>query len=165
VSKLPTFCINNLKPDFEITPFQRAVAIILVNESLHFKKTTQLSFDLTKTQIVVYNRKDKILRLPGGHVESGESMIQTAQRETQEEIGLPDLNFLAKKGSCNLFYKRGDKISFVQETFLQFSISQKSWQNRTQAEAGIFPKLVKLQDFQSQIKSDYTQFVWKQIIN
>jgi 8-oxo-dGTP pyrophosphatase MutT (NUDIX family) len=51
--------------------------------------------------------------IPKGHVESGETLEQTALREMQEETGLAKLKIVDKLDKVHFFYRREGKLIFM----------------------------------------------------
>ena len=58
----------------------------------------------------------KVLALPKGHVDPGETPDQTALREVREETGV-EAEMLEKLGDVRYFYQRGGKRIFKRVTF------------------------------------------------
>lgn len=54
---------------------------------------------------IVFQNKTNTWALPKGHVDKGESELETAKREIHEETGINDLTFVKKLGS----YERGTR--------------------------------------------------------
>ncbi|HEU4702541.1 MAG TPA: NUDIX hydrolase [Conexibacter sp.] len=61
----------------------------------------------------------KVLALPKGHVDPGETPDQTALREVREETGV-DAALVEKLGDVRYFYQRGGKRIFKRVTFYLF---------------------------------------------
>ena len=61
----------------------------------------------------------KVLALPKGHVDPGETPDQTALREVREETGV-DARLIEKLGEVRYFYQRGGKRIFKRVTFYLF---------------------------------------------
>ncbi|HEX7290150.1 MAG TPA: NUDIX hydrolase [Conexibacter sp.] len=61
----------------------------------------------------------KVLALPKGHVDPGETPDQTALREVREETGV-DAELVEKLGEVRYFYQRGGKRIFKRVTFYLF---------------------------------------------
>jgi 8-oxo-dGTP diphosphatase len=88
-------------------------------KNLKPKKIISLNKNKAKFELsaggIIYNPKtDQILLVedfknrftfPKGNNEKGESMVQTAQRETSEETGVKNLQFIAKIGEVRFFYQ------------------------------------------------------------
>lgn len=51
--------------------------------------------------------------IPKGHVESGETLDQTAVREITEETGLKSLKVLSKLDKIHFFYRMNNKLIFM----------------------------------------------------
>lgn len=51
--------------------------------------------------------------IPKGHVESGETLEQTALREMQEEAGLTKLKIVDRLDKVHFFYRRDGKLIFM----------------------------------------------------
>jgi 8-oxo-dGTP pyrophosphatase MutT (NUDIX family) len=58
----------------------------------------------------------KVLALPKGHVDPGETPAQTALREVREETGV-EAELVDKLGDVRYFYQRGGKRIFKRVTF------------------------------------------------
>jgi 8-oxo-dGTP pyrophosphatase MutT (NUDIX family) len=61
----------------------------------------------------------KVLALPKGHVDPGETPDQTALREVREETGV-EATLVEKLGDVRYFYQRGGKRIFKRVTFYLF---------------------------------------------
>ena len=61
----------------------------------------------------------KVLALPKGHVDPGETPDQTAAREVREETGV-EATLVEKLGDVRYFYQRGGKRIFKRVTFYLF---------------------------------------------
>jgi 8-oxo-dGTP pyrophosphatase MutT (NUDIX family) len=61
-------------------------------------------------------RGQKVLALPKGHVDPGETPAQTALREVREETGV-EAELVEKLGDVRYFYQRGGKRIFKRVTF------------------------------------------------
>ncbi|MGN6188484.1 MAG: NUDIX hydrolase [Conexibacter sp.] len=61
----------------------------------------------------------KVLALPKGHVDPGETPDQTALREVREETGV-DAALVEKLGEVRYFYQRGGRRIFKRVTFYRF---------------------------------------------
>src|SRR5512142_1341109 len=62
----------------------------------------------------------RVLALPKGHVDPGETPDQTALREVREETGV-DAELAEKLGEVRYFYQRGGKRIFKRVTFFLFA--------------------------------------------
>jgi len=62
----------------------------------------------------------KVLALPKGHVDPGETPDRTALREVREETGV-DAELVQKLGDVRYFYQRGGKRIFKRVTFYLFA--------------------------------------------
>ncbi len=73
-----------------------------------------------QTIVIVPTRRDaqgdKVLALPKGHVDPGETTDQTALREVREETGV-DARMREKLGDVRYFYQREGKRIFKRVTF------------------------------------------------
>lgn len=102
--------------------------------------------------------------LSGGKIETGESLLNAAIRETQEEIGLENLKFVKKIGGCRYFYKDENYHSHNLEHYFLFEISKADFENRKKAEiddqnSHLFGslELIKLDDL---LKNKWKNFDW-----
>ena len=77
-----------------------------------------------ETIVIVPTRRgaqgQKVLALPKGHVDPGETPAQTALREVREETGA-DAELIEKLGDVRYFYQRGGKRIFKRVTFYLFA--------------------------------------------
>ena len=71
-------------PDFSLPPDCREGGVLI----LLYPRTDRLHFVLTRRTETVRSHKGQI-SLPGGKREEGESLVETALRETCEELGVP----------------------------------------------------------------------------
>jgi 8-oxo-dGTP pyrophosphatase MutT (NUDIX family) len=62
----------------------------------------------------------RVLALPKGHVDPGETPDQTALREVREETGV-EAELVQKLGDVRYFYQRGGKRIFKRVTFYLFA--------------------------------------------
>jgi len=76
-----------------------------------------------QTIVIVPTRRgaqgQKVLALPKGHVDPGETPDQTALREVREETGV-DATLVEKLGEVRYFYQRSGKRIFKRVTFYLF---------------------------------------------
>jgi 8-oxo-dGTP pyrophosphatase MutT (NUDIX family) len=76
-----------------------------------------------QTIVIVPTRRgaqgQKVLALPKGHVDPGETPDQTALREVREETGV-EASLVEKLGDVRYFYQRGGKRIFKRVTFYLF---------------------------------------------
>src|SRR5436853_1889047 len=76
-----------------------------------------------QTIVIVPTRRgaqgQKVLALPKGHVDPGETPEQTATREVREETGV-EAALVEKLGDVRYFYQRGGKRIFKRVTFYLF---------------------------------------------
>lgn len=123
---IPVFNSSKHPVDFSIPPFLRAVAVVKIKQTDLF---------------LVYSRQDGFLRFPGGHQEDGEKAVQTAIRETQEEVGVSGLEFVSEIGSCHIFYDYKDRLSHLIANYFLFQLEQAKWEARKKPEDGVYPCL------------------------
>jgi 8-oxo-dGTP pyrophosphatase MutT (NUDIX family) len=76
-----------------------------------------------QTIVIVPTRRgaqgQKVLALPKGHVDPGETPDQTAAREVREETGV-EASLVEKLGDVRYFYQRGGRRIFKRVTFYLF---------------------------------------------
>src|SRR6187551_1939601 len=76
-----------------------------------------------ETIVIVPTRRgaqgQRVLALPKGHVDPGETPDQTALREVREETGV-DAALVEKLGDVRYFYQRGGRRIFKRVTFYLF---------------------------------------------
>lgn len=117
----PAFADKDEDIDSESDFGERGIALIKIVET---------------SQYVIYDkafRGDKRARLPGGHIDPGENALQTAIRETEEEVGLVNLDFQKHLGSSHGFYNWAtdpNKIIHKLDHFYYFETTLENWQNR-----------------------------------
>jgi 8-oxo-dGTP pyrophosphatase MutT (NUDIX family) len=77
-----------------------------------------------ETIVIVPTRRgaqgQKVLALPKGHVDPGETPDQTALREVREETGV-EADMVEKLGDVRYFYQRSGRRIFKRVTFYLFS--------------------------------------------
>jgi 8-oxo-dGTP pyrophosphatase MutT (NUDIX family) len=77
-----------------------------------------------QTIVIVPTRRgaqgQRVLALPKGHVDPGETPEQTAAREVREETGV-DAELVEKLGEVNYFYQRDGKRIFKRVAFFLFA--------------------------------------------
>lgn len=79
---------------------------------------------LLERDVVRAQRTLHEVRLPKGHIEAGESDVQAAVREVQEESGYRDLRVLADLGQGEVtFRSRGQQITRQEHYFLMRLVS------------------------------------------
>ena len=122
LNKLPVFASDIQNVDLNLKPFHRSVAIIWIPQ---------------KQKFVTYDRFDGLLRFPGGHLEKNEDLIQTASRETEEEVGLKGLKFQKYLDSCHLFYERNGLPDYCLEHYFWFDCDYQNWLQKTPEETGM----------------------------
>jgi 8-oxo-dGTP pyrophosphatase MutT (NUDIX family) len=147
MDNLTFFCAKDTKENFSLKPFVRSVAVIIIKNS---------------SQIIIYDRNDNILRFPGGHVEINETEIETAMRESEEEIGLKGLVYKQSLEPYHFFYTRKNNTTHVLEKPFLFETSFKNWENKKTPEANIYPKLININDLKNK-NIEVINFVLKQV--
>jgi aspartyl-tRNA(Asn)/glutamyl-tRNA(Gln) amidotransferase subunit A len=106
----------------------RAVALINVAGTERY-----LAFKKNLDTADYYNDPNTVY-LPGGKLEGGESVIVAAQRETLEEIGVDNLQFVKVLGACEKVLRYQDSLSHSHETYILFSVEQKEVDHRIASE-------------------------------
>jgi aspartyl-tRNA(Asn)/glutamyl-tRNA(Gln) amidotransferase subunit A len=106
----------------------RSVAIINIagtDKYLAFKKNTDTD---------EYYNEPNTVYLPGGKIEDGECPELAAKRETLEEIGIDNLNFVKELGKCFKVLRYQDSLSHSHETYILFSVTQDEVNKRIHSE-------------------------------
>ena len=67
--------------------------------------------------LLLYKHRQDEYVLPKGHVEAGETLEQTAVRETQEETGYAHLRVLANLGTLQARYVYHERLTVRDETY------------------------------------------------
>jgi 8-oxo-dGTP pyrophosphatase MutT (NUDIX family) len=89
----------------------------------------------------------KEVRLPKGHVETGESTLEAALRETAEESGYADLAVVADLGSQVVeFALRGDHVTRTEHYYLLRLNSERRMQRNAEDAAQFKPLWLPLSD-------------------
>jgi len=104
----------------------------ILQKKNNYKSKQKAKFELSAGGIVYNPKLDKVLVIeyqdgrisfPKGHNEKGESMIETAKRETTEETGVKKLQFIAKIGEVTYFFKLHDEFIFKKVVYFLFKTS------------------------------------------
>jgi aspartyl-tRNA(Asn)/glutamyl-tRNA(Gln) amidotransferase subunit A len=106
----------------------RAVALVNIigtEKYLAFKKNLDTD-DYYNDPNTVY--------LPGGKIEGKESIVNAAQRETLEEIGVDNLQFIKILGECEKVLRYQDSLSHSHETYILYCVDQKEVDSRIDSE-------------------------------
>jgi aspartyl-tRNA(Asn)/glutamyl-tRNA(Gln) amidotransferase subunit A len=106
----------------------RAVALINIagtDKYLAFKKNLDTD---------EYYNDPNTVYLPGGKIEGEESVILAAQRETLEEIGVDNLEFVKVLGECEKVLRYQDSLSFSHETYILYTVNQSEVDNKIHSE-------------------------------
>ena len=106
----------------------RAVALINItgtDKYLAFKKNLDTD---------EYYNDPSTVYLPGGKIEGNESAILAAQRETLEEIGVNNLEFVKVLGECEKVLRYQDSLSHSHETYILYKVDQSEVDKKTHSE-------------------------------
>ena len=71
------------------------------------------------------HRQDEYV-LPKGHVEAGETLEQTAVRETQEETGYAHLRLLTNLGTLRAQYTHNERLTIRDETYFLMQLADEA---------------------------------------
>jgi aspartyl-tRNA(Asn)/glutamyl-tRNA(Gln) amidotransferase subunit A len=132
----------------------RAVALINIigtDKYLAFKKNVDAD---------EYYNDPNTVYLPGGKIEGEESVILAAQRETLEEIGIDNLEFVKVLGECEKVLRYQDSLSHSHETYILYKVDQKEVNNKIHSEIdskNYTLEKVTLHDLQN---NDWSQLNW-----
>jgi aspartyl-tRNA(Asn)/glutamyl-tRNA(Gln) amidotransferase subunit A len=106
----------------------RAVALINItgtDKYLAFKKNLDTD---------EYYNDPSTVYLPGGKIEGEESVVLAAQRETLEEIGINNLEFVKVLGECEKVLRYQDSLSHSHETYILYKVDQKEIDTKVHSE-------------------------------
>jgi aspartyl-tRNA(Asn)/glutamyl-tRNA(Gln) amidotransferase subunit A len=106
----------------------RAVALINIqgtDKYLAFKKNLDTD---------EYYNDPNTVYLPGGKIEGDESIVLAAQRETLEEIGVNNLEFVKVLGECEKVLRYQDSLSYSHETYILYQVNPSEVINKIHSE-------------------------------
>jgi aspartyl-tRNA(Asn)/glutamyl-tRNA(Gln) amidotransferase subunit A len=132
----------------------RAVALINIvgtDKYLAFKKSVDTD---------EYYNDPSTIYLPGGKIEPNESTMLAATRETLEEIGVDNLEFVKELGACEKVLRYRNSLSRSQETYLLFQVDQKEIDTKIHSEIdtkGYTLELVTLEELKA---NNWSQLNW-----
>lgn len=72
--------------------------------------------------LLIYSKRNSSWGLPKGHLESGETEIEAAGREIQEETGIDDLNFVAGFREEDIYESVSNRGQFMGQTIEKHSV-------------------------------------------
>ncbi len=106
----------------------RAVALIQIGDKFVTFKKTKKTDD--------YFNDLNFLYLPGGKIENNEDVVETAKRETEEEIGLLNLNFVKIIETVKCYFDDPYQKNYFKnvETYILFTSNIKDFNNRKESE-------------------------------
>jgi aspartyl-tRNA(Asn)/glutamyl-tRNA(Gln) amidotransferase subunit A len=133
---------------------KRAVAIINLKGTDKF-----VIFNKNGDKTEFYN-DTKAKFLPGGMIEEGETAIEASARETEEEIGLQELELIGEIGTCRKYLKYEDVLANGLETYILFQVTTYNWQNRIKSEAEDKGYTVELASIQELRQNNWNQLNW-----
>jgi aspartyl-tRNA(Asn)/glutamyl-tRNA(Gln) amidotransferase subunit A len=135
---------------------ERKRAIALIN----LKGTNQfVVFNKNGDPTEFYNNlRSKFL--PGGMIEEGETAIVAAARETEEEIGLQNLELVQELGTCRKFLKYKESLANGLETYILFQVTQENWEARIKSEADDKNYTVELATIEDLRGNNWNQLNW-----
>lgn len=132
----------------------RAVALVNIigtDKYLAFKKNVDTD---------EYYNDPSTVYLPGGKIENNESTILAATRETLEEIGVDNLQFVKELGECEKVLRYQDSLSRSHETYLLFQVDKIEVDNKVHSEIdtkGYTLELVTLEQLKA---NNWSQLTW-----
>lgn len=142
MSIISSFSSPDCAIDETLNYFERGVAVIWIEQEKKF---------------VMYDKFDNKWRFPGGHVEKGEDSLTSAIRETEEEVGLKNLEYKFFLGSCFKYYLFKGSPSRVLEHYHFFEVDVSSWKKKLADEKGMRSQLVYLAEIK---KQNWNQQLW-----
>ncbi len=98
--------------------------------------------------------------IPKGHVESGETLEQTAIREVGEETGLKSLKILSKLDKIHFFYRMNNKLIFMTNFVYLIESTNYNEQLETEDSEGI----VDVQWFEAEQAYDIVEYKATKVI-
>lgn len=98
--------------------------------------------------------------IPKGHVESGETLEQTAIREVGEETGLKSLKILGKLDKIHFFYRMNNKLIFMTNFVYLIESTNYNEQLETEDSEGI----VDVQWFEAEQAYDIVEYKATKVI-
>ncbi len=133
---------------------KRAIAIV------NLKGTNQfVVFSKNGDPTEFYNNIDTKF-IPGGMIEEGETAIVAAARETEEEIGLQNLELIQELGTCRKLLKYKDSVANGLETYILFQVTQENWEARIKSEADDKNYTVELATIEDLRGNNWNQLNW-----
>lgn len=149
---------DNSSPEDKKLPLaperKRAVALINV---IGTDKFVVFSKNGDKSE---YYNDEKARFLPGGMIEKDETQDQAAQRETLEEVGVDNLQFVKEIATCHKFLRYQDTLSNSLETYILYQITLEDYENRVNSEADSKKYTVGLATLQELEENNWNQLNW-----
>jgi aspartyl-tRNA(Asn)/glutamyl-tRNA(Gln) amidotransferase subunit A len=133
---------------------ERAVAIIKVKN-----EDKVVVFRKSSSSNEFYNNPE-FRFLPGGMIESGETPVEAAVRETVEEIGLLNIKPLSDIATCQKLLRFEETIGNGIEHYCLFEVEKVELENRMQSEADQKGYVVELATLSDLRDNNWSQLNW-----
>jgi aspartyl-tRNA(Asn)/glutamyl-tRNA(Gln) amidotransferase subunit A len=98
--------------------------------------------------------------LPGGMIESGETPVEAAIRETVEEIGLQNIKFISNIASCQKLLRYKNEIGNGIEHYCLFEVEKTELENRIKSEVDEHGYAVEYATLEDLRLNNWTQLNW-----